>query len=112
MEHIPVLDGNLNGWIEISNELQQKKNAGSNETLIKTVIPGHGPIQVDSLIAFRKQREYLQTLRLLVKQAIKENKNISEAVENISSKINSDWKLSDLFNKRNITASYAELEWE
>ena len=112
VEHIPVLDGNLNGWIEITNEFQKKKNAGSNEALIKTVIPGHGPIQVDSLIAFRKQREYLQTLRLLVKQAIKENKNISEAVENISSKINSDWKLSDLFNKRNITASYAELEWE
>ncbi len=112
VDHIPVIDGNLNGWIEVTNELQQNKNAGSKEALIKTVVPGHGPIQVDSSIAFNKQKEYLQKLRLLVKKAIKENVNISDAVENISKKIKSDWKLSDLFNKRNITASYAELEWE
>ena len=48
----------------------------------------------------------------MVKIALKENVNISDAVEQISKKIKSDWKLSDLFNKRNVTASYAELEWE
>ena len=38
--------------------------------------------------------------------------SISDAVDDISNKLGSDWKLSDLFNKRNVTASYAELEWD
>ena len=112
VDHIPVIDGNLNGWIEVTNELQQRKNTGSKQALVKTVVPGHGPIQVDSLIAFNKQKEYLQKLRILVRKAIKENVNISVAVLDISEKLKSDWKLSELFNKRNVTASYAELEWE
>ena len=111
-EHIPVVDGSLNGWIEVTNELRQIKNTGSKGVLIKTIVPGHGPIQVDSLIAFDKQKEYLQKMRLLVKKAIKENVSISDAVDDISNKLGSDWKLSDLFNKRNVTASYAELEWD
>ena len=112
VDHIPVIDGNLNGWIEVTNELQQRKNTGSKQALVKTVVPGHGPIQVDSIIAFNKQKEYLQKLRILVRKAIKENVNISVAVLEISEKLKSDWKLSELFNKRNVTASYAELEWE
>ena len=111
-EHIPVMDGSLNGWIEVTNELRQIKNTGSKGALIKKIVPGHGPIQVDSLIAFDKQKEYLQKMRLLVNKAIKEDVSISDAVDDISNKLGSDWKLSDLFNKRNVTASYAELEWE
>ena len=111
-EHIPVMDGSLNGWIEVTNELRQIKNTGSKGALVKKIVPGHGPIQVDSLIAFDKQKEYLQKMRLLVNKAIKEDVSISDAVDDISNKLGSDWKLSDLFNKRNVTASYAELEWE
>ncbi len=112
VKHIPVLDGNLNGWLEVTDELLKKKNLGSKRSLIKTVVPGHGPVQVDPSIAFKKQKGYLQNLKALVEKAIKDNLDLSAAVEDISKKIESDWMLSDLFNRRNITASYAELEWE
>jgi hypothetical protein len=44
--------------------------------------------------------------------AIKDRKTIQEAIATVGESERSNWLLFDLFNKRNVTAVYSELEWE
>ncbi len=113
IDHIPVLDGNLVNWLEITREITKSSNQGSKGKEIIFIIPGHGnPVNVNSK-KIKMQEIYLSKLNNLTRNAIRNRVTISRAVEDISAKlINQDWLLAELFNKRNITAAYAELEWE
>jgi hypothetical protein len=37
---------------------------------------------------------------------------IQQAVEYIAPPTDPSWRLTELFHRRNVTAAYAELEWE
>ncbi len=107
-DHIPTLDGNLQGWLAMMNELHKLP--------AQRVVAGHGKIDHDWRAALDKQQRYLTTLLSETRAAIKAGKTIQQTVDSVGALKGagqfSDWLLFDLFHKRNVTAAYAELEWE
>jgi quinoprotein relay system zinc metallohydrolase 2 len=103
-QHIPVVDGSLRGWLAVMQGL-----AAIDAT---RVIPGHGPNSNDWPAALKPQQEYLETLRRETRAAIKAGKTLSQAVDSVGMAAASNWQLTDRFHRRNVTAAYAELEWE
>lgn len=104
VERIPVVDGRLNGWIAVCDELV---------TLRPTrVIPGHGPVATDLAAAMAPQRRYLAALRNDVRAAIRGGLTLRRAVDSVTTGRDDGWVLYDEVHRRNVTAAYAELEWE
>ena len=58
------------------------------------------------------QADYLNALLRDTRAAIKNGLTIQQAVESIGVPDASHWLLTDRFHRRNVTAAYAELEWE
>jgi hypothetical protein len=58
------------------------------------------------------QNVYLNGLLQDTRAAIREHLTITQAVERIGLPVGSQWLLVDRFHRRNVTAAYAELEWE
>ncbi|MBA3599120.1 MAG: quinoprotein relay system zinc metallohydrolase 2 [Methylibium sp.] len=102
-DHTPVLDGQLKGWLAALKELRGWR--------VATVVPGHGAPGSDWPAALDPQQRYLQRLQADTRAAIKSGLTLREAVERIAPN-RSQWALLDVFHKRNVTAAYAELEWE
>ena len=100
--HLPVVDGKLLGWLEVLSVLEG--------LTVDRVVPGHGAISAAWPAAVAPQRKYLESLRDQVRAAIRAGRTIGEAVASIPSPDN--WLLVDEFHRRNVTASFAELEWE
>ncbi|OUV03566.1 MAG: hypothetical protein CBC42_03700 [Betaproteobacteria bacterium TMED82] len=113
VDHIPVVDGSILGWLDTIKKLMKKESIASRGLAVKFVIPGHGPLQTDASIAFGKQREYLEAVEGHVREAIRQNEGIAQTVSKVYKILNNgSWSLYELFGRRNITAAYAELEWE
>jgi len=103
--HIPVLDGRLNGWLKAMDELQALPAA--------LAVPGHGAASSAWPSLMAPQRTYLETLQQQTRAAIRDRKTLRQAVESITLPPDGTrWLLADLFHRRNVTAAYAELEWE
>lgn len=100
--HLPVVDGNLRGFIAVTDELSSLR--------IAHPIPGHGRAR-EWPEAVAQQARYLRGLAADVRAAIKAKRTLSEAVAEVGVS-GGDWQLVDAFHKRNVTAAYAELEWE
>jgi glyoxylase-like metal-dependent hydrolase (beta-lactamase superfamily II) len=103
IDHVPVLDGSLKGWFAAMEALAGWK--------VQIAVPGHGAPTNDLAGALDAQRRYLDNLRSQTRAAIKGNMPLSRAVERIGPD-RPQWKLLETFHKRNVTAAYAELEWE
>jgi quinoprotein relay system zinc metallohydrolase 2 len=103
VEHTPVVDGRLKGWIAALAQMQAWS--------VLTAVPGHGAPSRDWPAALRPQQRYLQTLQSDVRRAIKEGRTLSQAVATVQPD-RADWRLLDVFHARNVTAAYAELEWD
>jgi quinoprotein relay system zinc metallohydrolase 2 len=101
--HLPVVDGNLRGFLAVLQELRRLP--------ARLAVPGHGraaqwPAVLDP------QSRYLQALRDGVRQAIAERRTLAQAVDSVGQDQRGAWLLFDQFHRRNVTAAYAELEWE
>jgi quinoprotein relay system zinc metallohydrolase 2 len=103
VQHLPVLDGSLRGWLRVMDGLARIDAA--------TVVPGHGAPTRDWPAALQAQRAYLTQLLATTRAALKARRTIRESVEGSTMDL-SGWQLGDLFHRRNLTAAYAELEWE
>jgi quinoprotein relay system zinc metallohydrolase 2 len=103
--HLPVLDGKLKGWLAVLDELATWKQ-------VKTVVPGHGEPSTQWPGALAAQRRYLTELRDGVRTAIRDGLTIAQAVDKLGALGTQGWLLTDAFHRRNLTAAYAELEWE
>jgi len=101
--HTPVVDGKLKGWLAA---LQQMRG-----WQVATAVPGHGAPQREWPGALDAEQGYLTRLQADTRRAIKDGWTLSKAVERIGPD-RPDWKLLDVFHKRNVTAAYAELEWD
>lgn len=101
--HMPVVDGSLRGYIAVLGELKHVHALRA--------IPGHGRANAWPA-AIEPQERYLQRLLVDVKAALDAKKTLSEAVATISFDPSEHWLLADLFHQRNVTAAYAELEWD
>lgn len=75
VRHLPVLDGNLNGWLAVTEALARLD--------VAIAAPGHGPLQKSWPEALEPQRRYLTTLRDDVRAAIKSGRSLRDASNSI-----------------------------
>lgn len=104
VQHIPVLDGNLRGWLAVMKDLAALD--------VATAVPGHGPASTDWPAALGAQRQYLGAVLRETRAAIKSRVTLARAVDQIAPEPAAAWLLAERFHRRNVTAAYAELEWE
>ena len=104
MEHIPVVDGSLNGWLTLLETLKDKP--------AQRVVPGHGPVQAAWPDAAGDTQRYLSTLRDETRERIAGGDDLREAQKTVAYGERTRWQLFDSYHKRNIIAAYTELEWE
>ncbi|QKP76980.1 quinoprotein relay system zinc metallohydrolase 2 [Methyloligella sp. GL2] len=102
--HIPTLDGSITGWLALLDDFEKRKAA--------RVVPGHGPHAMQLPGALKPEQLYLQTVADDVRKLIKDNLPLGEATKIAGYRQEHAWKLFDDYNARNVSAAYAELEWE
>jgi quinoprotein relay system zinc metallohydrolase 2 len=102
--HIPTLDGSIKGWLALLDDLAKAKAA--------RVVPGHGPHAMELPGALEPEQHYLSTIATGVRELIKDGKTLEDATRTVGLSERESWKLFDDFNARNVTATFAELEWE
>jgi quinoprotein relay system zinc metallohydrolase 2 len=104
VEHIPTIDGSIKGWIALLDRM--------SETPPVRVVPGHGPAALSWADAATPLQRYLNTVATDVRALIKQGKTLAEATETAASTEKDAWLLADEYHKRNVSAAFAELEWE
>ena len=104
IEHIPVIDGSLKGWLSELQRLKTKK--------YKRVIPGHGPLVTDWPKSMLPELAYLQMLLEETRAAVQQGVFLEDAVNTVGLSVKDNWVLYDQFHKKNVTSAFAELEWE
>jgi quinoprotein relay system zinc metallohydrolase 2 len=104
VQHIPVVDGSLRGWLKTMQQLAQVDAA--------RIVPGHGPALAGGPDAWRPQQAYLEALLRETRAALKARKTLSQAVDSVGVQAAAPWQLAERFHRRNVTAAFAELEWE
>ena len=103
IDHIPVMDGSIRGWLSIMDDLSRQP--------AERVVPGHGPVS-GWPAALADERRYLATLATDVKALIVKGAPINAAAETAAASERSRWQLFDDYNARNATAAFSEIEWE
>jgi glyoxylase-like metal-dependent hydrolase (beta-lactamase superfamily II) len=103
LDHVPVVDGSLRGWLAAIDEL--------STISARRVVPGHGSVSnwPDALV---DQRRYLEKLAADVRALVADGKPITAAADTAAASERSRWKLFDDYNARNATAAFSEIEWE
>lgn len=104
VEHLPVIDGSLKGWLAVMDGLAALPAARA--------VPGHGPAAVPWPQALAAQRGYLNALAADLRALIAAGETMRHAAERAGQSARGDWLLFDEFNPRNATVGFAELEWE
>lgn len=100
--HLPVVDGSLAGWIKVGRALA--------ELPAVRVVPGHGPRAMDWPDALVPQQAYLEGLAAELRTRIARGESLGDTVAAMPPP--DGWALADTVHPRNVTAGYAELEWE
>lgn len=103
VEHCPVIDGSLSGWLAVLSDMQ--------ELDFSLLVPGHGPVQKDKS-ALLKMMRYLGDLQTEVRVAIDKQVDLDIASNTLLRDEAAHWSLFDEYHKRNVIAAYTELEWE
>lgn len=104
MERIPVIDGSLLGWLEVLETVRGWPAL--------RVVPGHGPTSAPWPAAAADQIRYLERLRDEIRALIAGGDTIQEAVATVGAAERASWRLFEFYHPRNVTAAFAELEWE
>lgn len=102
--HVPALDGSIKGWLEVLEEM------GSPPP--ERIVPGHGPAAMTWPDAAEPMRRYLTAVARDVRKVIAEGGTIGEAMRSAGADERGRWELFDEFHARNVSAAFAELEWE
>ena len=104
VDHLPAVDGNALGWLRVIDRLERVPAVRA--------VPGHGPAVVDWPGALDAERRYLTVLVEGVRRVLKADGSIRDAVASVAEDERDRWLLFDAYNPRNVTATFAELEWE
>jgi quinoprotein relay system zinc metallohydrolase 2 len=103
LQHIPVVDGSLRGWLAAIDTLAQVPAI--------RVVPGHGQ-STEWPLALADERRYLERLAQDCRALIASGALIAEAAATAGASERRRWELFEAYNARNATAAFAELEWE
>lgn len=104
VEHVPVVDGRVLGWLDAIGSLAARKPAH--------VVPGHGSLDPDWQAALDDEARYLRVIASDVRAALKLNRSLAQTLERAGLSERGRWRLFADFHLRNLTACYTELEWE
>ncbi len=104
LNHIPILDGSVLRWLEVMDELAAIP--------AERVVPGHGPVSAPWPEALEPQRQYLNGLVAEIRALQRARGTMQQAVSDVGQDAAADWVLFDEYHSRNVTAAFAELEWE
>ena len=104
LQHIPVIDGSLLGWLSLLPRLANLP--------ARIVVPGHGRLVAPWPQALDDERRYLTVLAEDTRRMIAAGRPMARAVPDIGQSERGRWMLFDDYNPRNATAAFSELEWE
>lgn len=104
VERIPVVDGSLRGWLAAMKQLHGLQP--------ERVIAGHGVAGVDWRAALAAQQRYLEALLDETRGALKAGRTLQQGVQEVGWSERERWLLFERYHRRNVTAAFAELEWE
>jgi len=105
VERVPVVDGSVRGWLKALAELRSWPAPAH-------VVPGHGPVDSPWAKSLDDERRYLETVVREVRAAIKAGRSMQQTVDTAGQSEQPRWLLFDRYHRRNVTAAFAELEWE
>jgi len=103
-EHVPTLDGSIVGWLAVLDTLMQHP--------AERVVPGHGPSSMPWPDAGKPVHHYLEVIADEIRVMIKDNHTLTEATATVGLSERSAWQLFEDYHARNVSAAFAELEWE
>jgi quinoprotein relay system zinc metallohydrolase 2 len=103
--HIPALDGSIRGWLVQIDKLGARQD-------VKLAVPGHGPAAMPWPAALEAEKRYLLAVANDVRAMIKQGKTLAEAAQTAGLSEKDAWLLFKEYNARNVSAAFAELEWE
>jgi quinoprotein relay system zinc metallohydrolase 2 len=104
LQHVPVIDGSVLGWLKAMPQLATIP--------ARLAVPGHGSVGVDWPQALAAEKAYFTKLTADLRGLIKQGADINQAAETAGRSEASRWQLFGVYNPRNATAGFAELEWE
>jgi quinoprotein relay system zinc metallohydrolase 2 len=104
MERVPALDGSLIGWLAVLDELATLPAV--------QVVPGHGPALAPWPAALEPERRYLTVLRDEIRRLQRNGGTMEQAIAEVGQSERDRWRLFDDYHPRNVTAAFAELEWD
>jgi len=103
--HLPTIDGSALGWIGVLDALSER-------AAVARIVPGHGSASLPWPDGGAATRDYLAALVEETRAALGRGDSLGEAAESLGAGLRGEWLLFDVFNARNATAAYRELEWE
>jgi len=104
IDRTPVLEGDIKGLI---TEVQKLKNSPA-----KQVVPGHGPVTKDWIVALNNDERYLSVLLTDIRASIKKGESMESTMNTAAASEKGKWVLFDVANRRNVNTIYPALEWE
>jgi quinoprotein relay system zinc metallohydrolase 2 len=104
LQHTPVLDGSIAGFIAVIDQLRTLS--------VTRFVAGHGRSDLPWPQALEPERRYLTLLRDETRLVLKQRKTIEDAVDTVGLSEEKHWIDFEEFHRRNVTAAYTELEWE
>jgi quinoprotein relay system zinc metallohydrolase 2 len=104
VEHTPVLDSNITGFLGVMQALKEIETAH--------FVPGHGRTKARWPDALEPQRRYFVRILEETRSAIKRKRTLMEAVEEVGLSERDNWLNFEAYHRRNVTTAYTELEWE
>lgn len=103
-EHVPTIDGSIRGWLTLLEGLEGESAA--------RVVPGHGPPALTWPEAARPLKRYLGAVADDVRRMIKDGRPLAEASLSAAASEAQHWQMFADYHARNVSAAFAELEWE
>ncbi len=104
LQHVPVVDGSLTGWLSVLPRLAQLP--------ARVVVPGHGRLVAPWPQALDDERRYFTVLADDTRRLIAAGVPLAAAVPQIGRSEHDRWQLFDDYNPRNATVAFSELEWQ
>ena len=102
--HTPVIDGTITGFLAVMKELRV--------IAADHYVPGHGRSDLAWPKPLDAQQRYFAAILNETRAAIRNRKTIQQATDEVGLSEAGKWAAFDRFHRRNVTAAYAELEWE